>query len=461
MRSGDSSQLTSDQQATICAIWDQFYQSGKPIHDPKGNLVGNIDELRKRAIPNIQQIINQFLAGELNVHEFKTSLDGYNKRNNYWGFTAMKGQMFFNQLVKYNDDKLDYLTGLLKKLIPQPESLETALDKIAELETFTRKQYDQASNKKRVPNPRAVGYFLSYFWQIFDHGKWPVMYTSQIEAYRSIGIWDYHDWEKENFDKFFRTNEQVKAVLSSYTGEAIDNWETEHAFWYYYGNPNTVAKASEKHKVEPTKQPEPNGNAYPTSSAISAQETSLVQENVPPKFTKLIEVGKSQSEIPASKGAAFEELVGNTFDFLGFEVERLGQGKGRAPDLILKHLPEVTAFLVDTKAYKDSYSFGVDDRAIREYIEEYTPQLQKKGFKKIGFIIVSNGFKTSIDESFINTLTWETAIKRFFLLTSEALLYLTAYKVKSSLTVETVIESLVHSGNLIQGEDILSKFEDY
>lgn len=213
--------------------------------------------------------------------------------------------------------------------------------------------------------------------------------------------------------------------------------------------------------MEPTKQPEPNGNAYPTSSAISAQETSLVQENVPPKFTKLIEVGKSQSEIPASKGAAFEELVGNTFDFLGFEVERLGQGKGRAPDLILKHLPEVTAFLVDTKAYKDSYSFGVDDRAIREYIEEYTPQLQKKGFKKIGFIIVSNGFKTSIDESFINTLTWETAIKRFFLLTSEALLYLTAYKVKSSLTVETVIESLVHSGNLIQGEDILSKFEDY
>ena len=54
--------------------------------------------------------------------------------------------------------------------------------------------------------------------------------------------------------------------------------------------------------------------------------------------------------------------------------------------------------------------------------------------KKIGFIIVSNSFKSNFD-NFINEVTWTTDIKRFILLTSEALLYLLAYKTKDQFNI--------------------------
>ncbi|AQY23072.1 hypothetical protein AB406_2134 [Riemerella anatipestifer] len=34
--------------------------------------------------------------------------------------------------------------------------------------------------------------------------------------------------------------------------------------------------------------------------------------------------------------------------------------------------------------------WGIDDRAIKEYINYYCPKLNNDGYKKVGFIIVSN-----------------------------------------------------------------------
>jgi hypothetical protein len=66
---------------------------------------------------------------------------------------------------------------------------------------------------------------------------------------------------------------------------------------------------------------------------------------------------------------------------------------------------------------------AADERAIKEDIADYCPKLQKDGIKKIGFLIVSNSFKSDIS-NYINEITWRTEIKRFSLITSEALLHL-------------------------------------
>ena len=177
------------------------------------------------------------------------------------------------------------------------------------------------------------------------------------------------------------------------------------------------------------------------------------------KVSKLIELGNSSDKPSSQKGSQFEKLVGEIFNLLDFDVEILGQGKGRNPDAIIKYREENTAFIVDAKAYSSGYNLGLDDRAIKEYINYYCPKLQKEGYKKIGFIIVSNSFKSNFS-NFVNEITWNTDIKRFILLTSEALLYLLAYKTKDRLSLSSIIESLISFDNPVDAINIIEEFDD-
>lgn len=160
-----------------------------------------------------------------------------------------------------------------------------------------------------------------------------------------------------------------------------------------------------------------------------------------PRVANLVEIGNDDTKSASAKGSKYESLVSEIFKFLDFDVQVLGQGSGRNPDAILRLREVNTAFLIDAKAYTKGYSLGIDDRAIREYISHYCPILNKDGYHKIGFIIVSNSFKYNFD-SFITEVTWNTPIKRFILMTSEALLYLLAYKLKNNLSATQIVENI-------------------
>ena len=152
-------------------------------------------------------------------------------------------------------------------------------------------------------------------------------------------------------------------------------------------------------------------------------------------------------------------MVSEAFRLLDFEVEPMGQGSGRNPDAIIKYGEDHAAFIVDAKAYSEGYSLGIDDRAIREYINDYCPRLNREGLKKMGFIIVSNSFKSDL-EDFISAITWTTDVKRFVLLTSEALLYLVAYRAKDNLATKTIIDFLVSTPSPIRVEQVMAEFDD-
>lgn len=442
--------MNKEQTKQIQLIWDNYIKSDKKVLDTKGNEISEIDKTRNEAIVQLKEIINQFNVGESNIYEFKTNIDSFNKRNNLWGFTATKGQMFFNQLVKYSETKIDALSDLLKDVISQPKDLNDALIKIEKLDKYCLVIFNKAKDKRKAPNPGSVGYYLSYFWQIHDCTKWPILYTSQINSYKELGLWEEKPSQKETYSFFYNLNEDIKQVLESHSKKSISNWDAEHAFWNFKGNPNKeiVKKKTEKKEV------------------IEAQDTSIVinssfelSDYLIPKVAKLVDLGNETEKSSSSKGSDYEKLVAEIFKQLDFEVEVLGQGTGRNPDAILRLREENTAFLVDAKAYSNGYSLGVDDRAIKEYINHYCPKLQKEGYKKIGFIIVSNSFKTNFD-SFINDITWNTDIKRFILLSSEALLYLLAYKTKDRLSLSTIIESIIGFGNPVISSNIIEEFDD-
>lgn len=447
--------IPTDKQLQTQSIWDNYIESNQLILDTKGKELVNIDDSRRAAIIELQKFINDFQSDVINVYEFKTNIDSFNKRNNLWGFTATKGQMFFNQLVKNSEANITQLANLLKNCINEPLDLNDALSKISKLEKYCIEIYSKAKDKRKVPNPGSVSYFLSYFWQVQDADRWPILYTSLINAYTELELWEETASQVKAYESFFNLNEEIKKILSDYTSTNKSNWDAEHAFWNFKGNPNkqvvSLPKKESKTSVVEIEIEE--------EKSITVTASFELSDYLIPKVSKLIELGVETEKSSSLKGSAYEKLVAEIFKQLDFEVEILGQGSGRNPDAILRHREENTAFIVDAKAYSNGYSLGVDDRAIKEYINHYCPKLQKEGYKKVGFIIVSNSFRSNFD-SFINEITWNTDIKRFILLSSEALLYLLAYKTKDRIQPSTIIETLVSLGNPIEAKDIIQEFDD-
>ena len=448
--------IEKDKIEKIKEIWNDYISSDQMVLDTKGNELPNIDKLRLEAIKSLTEIVQQFDKGELSIGEFKTSIDSFNKRNNLWGFTAIKGQFFFNQLTKNLDDSgIDKVQELLKEAISEPKDIKEALVKIEKLEKYCQNLYSKAKDKRLVPNPKSVGYFLSYFWQVADNEKWPIYYTASIQALEDIKLWHEKPIQRDNYEQFFLLNEEIKKFLSDLTKKQISNWDVEHAFWHFRGNPNKKAENKKTTKTSETAKPEQKQE----DKKLIVSASFNLSDYIIPKVAKLVELGNSTDKSATQKGYEFERIVAEVFEQLDFEVDTLGQGTGRNPDAIVKFREENTAFIVDAKAYNSGYSLGTDDRAIREYINHYCPKLKKEGYQKIGFIIVSNEFKTNFD-NFINEITWNTEIKRFILLTSEALLYLLAFKTKNKLSLASIIESIVGFGNPVTSQNIIDEFDD-
>ncbi len=315
--------LIDNTRKKIFEIWDSYIKANKTVYDKKGNVINDIDESRLNSIEEIKKLITLFLKGDLNIYEFKTSLDSYNKRNNFWGFTATKGQMFFNQLTKTNEQSIDKLTALLKQTITEPKDLKDALNKIETLENFVRNIFDKAKDKRKAPNPGSVGYFLSYFWQIHNNQKWPIIYTSLATAFTELGIWKDHQTQKEDYEFFYNLNEEIKTVLKSHFKREITNWDAEHSFWNFTGKPVVVNKKAKE-----------DGAA---TTVAKVEEVKMIKANFEitdyliPKVAKLIELGGETDKSAAAKGSQYEKLVSEIFKQLDFEVEILGQGTGRNP----------------------------------------------------------------------------------------------------------------------------------
>ena len=448
--------IPKDIQTKIISIWDKYIADKKKEQEVDGKDLDNIDEKRIEAITKLKIIIDDFLLSKMEIAEFKTNIDSFNKQNNLWGFTSVKGQMFFNLLLNTceNDEQVKKLCTLLKECITVPKNFVDAMRRIELMEKYTESIFNKAPDKRKAPNPGSVCYFLSYFWQIQNCNVWPVMYSSIIVSFTDLGLWQKPKTQKEAYEAFFNLNEEIKEILSAHTKRKITNWEAEHSFWNF----RTVTAYPKK----PIKSKEEEAVEVITDNPDSTLKVATFDINtyLIPFIANLVELGNDTESSSSAKGSKFEKAVCEVFKQLGFVVESLGQGAGREPDLIAIHKEENVAFIVDAKAYAKGYMMSTsDERAIEEYISHYCPKLKKDGINKIGFLIVSNSFRSEF-ANYINKITWKTDIKRFSLITSEALLHLLAYKSKDQLPLSEIIETIIGLGITITAQDVVQKFDD-
>lgn len=101
----------------------------------------------------------------------------------------------------------------------------------------------------------------------------------------------------------------------------------------------------------------------------------------------------------------FERKCGDAFRALGFEVMQLGQGKGRAPDLVALARPARYGVIIDAKSRKDGYVLATDDRVFFEYVTRGAQRLKEDGIEKAYLVIVGPSFRETDLRKLVEYLT--------------------------------------------------------
>jgi hypothetical protein len=459
----------------ILEVWNEHVSTVNSEKNSEGRAGNNIDDSRTYAIEVVKIIIHNFMKGDFDVNDFRTALDSYNKHNNLWGFTAKLGQMYFNQMIKHNENSLDKLQTTLKELITEPKNLRDALLKIDTLEKMTIAIYTKAKDKHNAPYPGAVGFFLSYFWQIKNHKKWPILYSNLISSFKELGIWEEHKTQKATYEAYISVYNRVKGIIEEIADREVTYWEVEHALWNFKFKPEALsyvaelipspkpeqskAMVQELDKVEEAEQIEPDApNSEPFVEEISQGQNDRVmaskeainyQEYLMPRLGRLLNNGYVQNDPENS----FSALVLEAFSQLDFQVEELDQNKEKNAYAVLKFREENIAIILDAHPSSADFQKENDRRIVKEYISDNLKALNKEGYKKVTYILVSNHF-TDLYNSFVSYINWNTDVKKTLLISTEAILYILAYKLKKKQGIYPILDrfgsfaSHIHIGNV-------------
>lgn len=407
-------------------VWENYKRAGKTFKNADKLISQDeIDKNRIASLPYALNELNNYLKGNVTLEYFKTSIDGFNKRNRLWGFKGINGQMFFNML--YNSSSgaglLENLNNVLKVSLSVPTDILDAKQKISLLSEFTSSLTDYVSDKRSAPRAGSVLFFISYFWQVQNSTAWPIYYRSMVDVFQDLSIWTPSSDYSLDYEEFYHLNNELIKLFSKIEKLKVTFWDVEHAFWTW----------SELDEMLPDVLITPVLPAPTTTELI----TNLPASFIPPVVSILPLLARNDADVQIlcnnsgiSPEKAFEERIAILFRMMSFQVEPLGQGYGRVPDGIAICQEHHYALIYDAKVRKDGYSLGTDDRAIREYIVRETERLKRRGIRNVYFAIISSDFKGDYDP-IIRTLKMETDIREVLFIETSGLLTILEQKLRN------------------------------
>ena len=424
------------------------------------------DRKRVRLIEDeLKPLTVDYLGGQTPLPEFKSKIDGINKRHEYWGFKGIKGQMFFNMVVNVSDDEAE-CDQELKAAIALPTGEEIARSRIKTFHSYVRRignEFVEAGGTKQGrPNPGSIPFFLSYFWQIQDRMSWPVYYTNSVNTMIDLNLWQPSEELADDYIAYKHIQEELAALFTQESRRAFDLYGVEHVFWFKGGNPYGDAKPLRVGE-QPTR---PLASPLVVKDATSISR--LPESYVPPVIAILTSMARNEpglEDVAKASGTslprAFEKSIHAAFTVLGYDTKLLGQGSGRVPDGMALDLDNSYAILWDAKIREDGYSMGTDDRAIREYVMTQSRELKRRrSLRNIYYVIVSSGFKDDYDD-LIRSIKMETDTNEVCLIESAALVAMVDAKLRNPLQVSIGPDGLQRffsNSGILTADDVLRVF---
>lgn len=438
----------------IREIWQAYDVEGVTFYNANETTTPDeIDAQRKEVIPEVQGWLDEYIAGDAPLDEFKTAVDGINKRHPLWGFKGINGQMFFNMLTKTCQQYgyADELNVILKKSLIAPENLNDGVEIIQAFSDFTEKVGKHYDDRRSAPKVGSIPFFLSYFWQIQEPEKYPVYYTSMVNVLSDLDIWTPKKEVAADYAAFYRLNYEILPLCSGLSDQEITLWDIEHAFWYY--SQKTQQESDNKEQIV-----ESGGQAPKKVSKLERLPDSYFP-SVVAVLPKLAENDEHVAALCEKSGQnivkEFEDRLAILFRMLGYEVEPLGQGHGRVPDGVAISPEYRYAIIFDAKVRKDGYTMGTDERAIREYIIRQGDHLRRDGYRNIYFMIISSKFSGDHDSE-IRSLKIDTNVREIQLVEVSALLLLLEGKFRNpEITLgPNGVQNLLAASGLLTAADV-------
>ena len=398
-----------------------------------------LDEERAKVIDEqLKPLLNNYLEGGVPLAEFKSTIDGINKRNSYWGFKGIKGQMFFNLVVKVATD-FDECDQELKAVIKAPESETIASSRIKTFASYVKRigqeWVEAGSDKRGCPKVSSIPFFLSYFWQLQDRDKWPVYYTNSVRIMDDLNLWTETGEFGSDYITFKQIHEELATLFTKASGQPFNLYTVEHVFWYKGGTQFKENQTGKKPNTE-------DSGVVIIEPQVFEQGKRLPESFVPPIISILPRIARNDENlIEAAKHSgttlekAFEKFVDSAFTILGYQTKQLGQGRGRVPDGIAVARDENYAIIWDAKIRASSYSMGTDDRTIREYIYSQSRDLKRRQhLQNIYYLIISSKYADDFDDS-IRAIKMETDVNEVVLVEVKAIVEMVDAKLRNPLEV--------------------------
>ena len=438
---------------------------------PDGRTVVKIeddsDQRRVSVIEDkLQPLLANYLTSSISATDFKRQINGINLQNPLWGFGGIKGQMFFNMLVKTAPDISEF-DKELQYTIREPANEEEADSQLNAFRSYVTRigqQFVDAGGEPRGrPKPSSIPFFVSYFWQIQRRDVWPIYYTSTVQTIEGINLWEATGEISKDYLTFKRLHERLIDIFSEVAGRPFSLYDVEHVFWFKSGKLFEGITQT----PSPTKN-DTSGEANRVSAQISHAEPTQASvppdSYVPPIVAVIPKLALNDSELREAAvrsgttlERAFEKSINAAFTVMGYETELLGQGKGRVPDGQAIAVNESYAILWDAKARTDGYRMGTDDRVIRQYIESQSRILRRgHRIRNVYYLIVSSSFSDDF-EDLIGSLKMETDVSEVCLVEATALVAIVDQKLRAPLGVglgSDGIQRLFSSSGIVTAADV-------
>jgi hypothetical protein len=410
----------------------------------------------------LKPLLRSYLRGDTPLAEFKTKVDGVNKRHEYWGFKGIKGQMFFNMLVNVAEDPAE-CDHELKAALTLPTSEEIASSRMRTFAAYVKRLGERweetGGSKAGRPKPGSVPFFVSYFWQVEDREVWPVYYTNSVQTMQDLNLWQPTSEPGADYLAYKWVHEQLAREFSRESGRPFDLYWVEHVFWFKGGNPYGGSKPLKVDEAtgggatgaerlstggvaKLAVQRREAGHDGPITSADRVAIERLPEGFVPPVISALERMAYNEPDMQRAAEAsgislerAFEKSVNAAFTDLGYDAKLLGQGKGRVPDGQAMDQDDSYAILWDAKIRTNGYGIGTDDRTIKEYITLFARDLKRRrGLRNIYYLIISGEFSGDHDDT-VRMIKMETDVSEVCLVEAAALVEIVDARLRAPLQV--------------------------
>ncbi|MFB6245478.1 MAG: hypothetical protein ABEJ03_03990 [Candidatus Nanohaloarchaea archaeon] len=390
---------------------------------------------RELAEKKILPLIRDFRNEEISLSKFKSSIDGVNKQNNYWGFTGLSGMMFFNEISRFSQMEEE-----IRESIQPPKNLDEASRIINDFsQKVSNLDPEGVEDAKRTPLAKSTVFFLSYFWALQEPKRFPMAHKS---ARRILNKHTDFEEEQNNHGELYKEfNKKLDQLIEKYNIEV--NWSYEKVNGILY-------KIDDEEKKEEKEEAE---------KAVEKDDKGY-REYIPPIVEDFPKIARGEKEMKRKYDVnlplLMEQKAVKIFELLGFAVDdELGQGSGREPDGLAINLREGLAIMWDTKKRENGgYSVGSsEERKIREYIDSYKRTLkQDYGIERVYYVLISSGFSSTDFDTDIRDKN--PLIGNLNFIDAQTLIEILGFKIKYPKVTASDLEEIFQASSKIDREQI-------